>query len=90
VTVLLGGISTQVLGTALTPGNAGVYQIAIQVPTNAPNGDLPIAAQVVGAISLPDIHLPVQLDRQQFADHRAHIGGAAKRGVAVFELRRTP
>lgn len=60
ITILIGNISAQVLGAALTPGNAGVYQIAIQVPPGAPNGDLPIVAQVGGVFSPPNIYLAVQ------------------------------
>jgi uncharacterized protein (TIGR03437 family) len=60
ITMLVGSINAQVLGAALTPGNAGVYQIAIQVPPNAPNGDLPITAQVAGSFSPPNIYVTVQ------------------------------
>ena len=60
ITVLVDNIQAPVLGAALTPGNAGVYQIAIQVPANAPNGDLPITAQVAGVLSPFNIYLTVQ------------------------------
>lgn len=51
VTVTVGGVQAIVYGAALTPGFAGLYQIAIQVPT-APAGDQPIVA-TVGGVSSP-------------------------------------
>ena len=60
VTVTIGSISAQVLGAALTPGNGGVYQIAVQVPVNAPNGDLPVVVQVAGVQSPAGVYLTVQ------------------------------
>jgi uncharacterized protein (TIGR03437 family) len=60
ITVLVDNITAEVLGSALTPGNAGVYQIAIKVPPNAPNGDLPIVALVNGVFSPSNILLTVQ------------------------------
>jgi uncharacterized protein (TIGR03437 family) len=60
VTVMIGNISAQVFGAALTPGNAGLFQVAIQVPPNAPNGDLPVVAQVAGVQSPANIYLTVQ------------------------------
>jgi uncharacterized protein (TIGR03437 family) len=60
VTVTVGGINAPVLGAALTPGNAGVCQIVIQVPSNAPDGDLPVVAQVAGVQSPANIYLTVQ------------------------------
>ena len=60
ITILVDNINAQVLGSALTPGNAGVYQVAIQVPANAPNGDLPIVAIVNGVLSPSNIYLTVQ------------------------------
>ena len=60
VTATIGNISVDVLGAALTPGNAGVYQIAVQVPANVPNGDLPVVAQTQGIQSPANIYLAVQ------------------------------
>jgi uncharacterized protein (TIGR03437 family) len=51
VTVTVGGIPAQVYGSALTPGFVGLYQVAIQVPPSAPDGDLPVVATVSGAKS---------------------------------------
>jgi len=60
ITILINNISAQVLGAALTPGNAGVYQIAIQVPAGVPTGNLPIIAFVGGVASPSNIYLAVQ------------------------------
>jgi uncharacterized protein (TIGR03437 family) len=51
VTVTVGGISATVYGTALAPGYAGLYQVAIQVPA-VPNGDQPVVAKI-GGVSSP-------------------------------------
>ena len=51
-TVTINGVSTTVYGAALTSGYAGLYQVAIQVPTSLPDGDWPIIA-TVGGISSP-------------------------------------
>jgi uncharacterized protein (TIGR03437 family) len=44
--VLIGGIPAQVVTATLTPGNAGLYQIAVQVPGGLPDGDQPVTIQV--------------------------------------------
>jgi len=51
VSVTVGGINAQVFGTALAPGFAALYQVAIQIPASAPDGDLPVVATVSGAQS---------------------------------------
>ena len=48
VGVTVGGTPAQVYGTALAPGFAGLYQVAIQIPPSSPDGDLPVVA-VVGS-----------------------------------------
>lgn len=60
VVVALGGQPVTVLGTALAPGLAGVYQIAIQLPPNLPNGDYEIVATVNGVASPTSVLLNVQ------------------------------
>jgi uncharacterized protein (TIGR03437 family) len=60
ISVVIGNIGANVLGAALSPGIAGVYQIVIQVPLNAPDGDLPIVAVVAGLQSPANIYLTVQ------------------------------
>jgi uncharacterized protein (TIGR03437 family) len=51
VSVTVDGQPATVLGCALSSGLAGVYQIAIQVPTGLPNGDYLVVASVNGAYS---------------------------------------
>jgi uncharacterized protein (TIGR03437 family) len=53
VRVTIGGLATEYLGGALSPGAAGLYQIAVRVPAEAPDGDLPIMVDV-GGIRSPD------------------------------------
>jgi uncharacterized protein (TIGR03437 family) len=47
-TVTVGGMPATVMSTVLTPGSAGLYQIAIQLPANLPSGALPVVASVRG------------------------------------------
>ena len=44
--VLIGGVPAQVVNATLTPGNAGLYQIAIQVPDGLTDGDQPVTIQI--------------------------------------------
>jgi uncharacterized protein (TIGR03437 family) len=60
VTVTIGGIDATVYGSVLSPGFGGLYQIAIQVPLSAPDGDLPIVAKVNGVSSPVTTLLTVQ------------------------------
>jgi uncharacterized protein (TIGR03437 family) len=60
VSVTVGGISAQVFGAALAPGFVGLYQVAIEVPPSAPNGDLPVVVTVGGAQSPAGVVLAVQ------------------------------
>jgi len=48
--VTLGSTPLQVLGAALSPGSAGLYQIAVQLPT-VPDGTYPVQASIGGAQS---------------------------------------
>jgi len=45
---------------ALAPGLAGVYQVAIQIPSSLPDGDWPIQASIGGATSLSCIVITVK------------------------------
>jgi uncharacterized protein (TIGR03437 family) len=62
VSVLVGGMPATVYGAALAPGFAGLYQIAIQVPTLA-NGDYPVVA-VAGVSSPAQTMMTVQQYRR--------------------------
>jgi uncharacterized protein (TIGR03437 family) len=50
-TVTINNLPATVYGAALAPGSAGLYQIAIQVPTSLGNGDWPIQATIGGVTS---------------------------------------
>ena len=60
VAVTLGGQPVTVLGTALSPGLAGVYQVAIQVPAALASGDYPVVATVTGGQTPANVLLTVQ------------------------------
>jgi uncharacterized protein (TIGR03437 family) len=51
VSVMIGSSAATVYGTALAPGFAGLYQIAIQVPASLANGDFPVVATINGTQS---------------------------------------
>jgi uncharacterized protein (TIGR03437 family) len=46
VTVTVGSTPATVYATALSPGFAGLYQVAIQIPTSLASGDYPVIATV--------------------------------------------
>lgn len=58
-TVTLNNTPVIVYGAALAPGSAGLYQIAIQVPSALTDGDWPIQASIGGALSPAGIVLSV-------------------------------
>ncbi|MBZ5624243.1 MAG: putative Ig domain-containing protein [Acidobacteriia bacterium] len=60
VTVLIGNVQARVIGAAISPGSAGVYQIAVQVPNTIADGDQPIVAKVLGFASPSSVLLSVQ------------------------------
>jgi uncharacterized protein (TIGR03437 family) len=60
VTVKVGGISAKIYGAALAPGYAGLYQVAIQVPTTLAAGDYPVVATIGGVSSPATTLLTVQ------------------------------
>jgi uncharacterized protein (TIGR03437 family) len=60
VTVSIGGQPATVLGAALSPGSAGLYQVAVIVPTGLANGDYPVIATVGGVSSPAGVKLTVQ------------------------------
>ncbi|HTQ55320.1 MAG TPA: IPT/TIG domain-containing protein [Bryobacteraceae bacterium] len=49
--VTIANVSATVYGAALAPGFAGLYQVAIQVPSTLPDGDWPIVASIGGVES---------------------------------------
>jgi uncharacterized protein (TIGR03437 family) len=50
-TVKINGVSATVYGAALAPGFAGLYQVAIQVPSSLGNGDWPVETTIGGVQS---------------------------------------
>jgi uncharacterized protein (TIGR03437 family) len=60
VTVTVGSDTAVVYGTALAPGYAGLYQIAIQIPPSLTNGDYPVVATINGAESPAGVLITVQ------------------------------
>jgi uncharacterized protein (TIGR03437 family) len=50
--VTIDNIPATVYGAALAPGYAGLYQLAIQVPSSLANGDWPVIA-TIGSVSSP-------------------------------------
>ncbi len=59
VSVTIGGRTAMVYGAALTPGAAGLYQVAIQVPPSLPDGDYNLIATVYYS-QTPPVLLTVQ------------------------------
>ena len=60
VTVKIGTADAQVFGAALSPGYAGLYQVAIQVPASMADGDYVIRATVSGSTSPDGVILSVK------------------------------
>jgi uncharacterized protein (TIGR03437 family) len=59
-TVVINNIPATVYGAALAPGFAGLYQVAIQVPTSLANGNWPVVATIGGVSSPSGVVLTVQ------------------------------
>jgi uncharacterized protein (TIGR03437 family) len=58
-TITVGGVPVSVINAVLSPGSAGLYQIAIQLPASVPLGAVTIQASVGGAISPAGISIYV-------------------------------
>jgi len=58
--VEIDNVAATVYGAALAPGLAGLYQVAIQVPTTLGNGDWPVVATIGGVSSPSGMVLTVQ------------------------------
>lgn len=59
-TVTINNVSATVYGAALAPGYAGLYQVAIQVPSSLSAGNWPVIATIGGASSPTGLVLAVQ------------------------------
>ena len=60
VNVLIGNVSAKVIGAALSPDSAGLYQIAVEVPAGTPTGDQPVVAEIMGLQSPSGVYINVQ------------------------------
>jgi uncharacterized protein (TIGR03437 family) len=60
VTATVGNTAATVYGVALAPGYAGLYQVAIQIPSSLANGDYPVIATAAGAQSPSGTLITVQ------------------------------
>ncbi|HUB81446.1 MAG TPA: FG-GAP-like repeat-containing protein [Bryobacteraceae bacterium] len=49
--VTVGGMPVSVISAVLSPGSAGLYQVAIQLPATVPTGVVAIQASIMGATS---------------------------------------
>ncbi len=58
--VTVGGFSAQVVGAALAPGSAGLYQIAIVLPASLPDGDLEVLTMADGVPSPSGVLISVK------------------------------
>ena len=58
--VTIGNMPATVLESALEPGAAGVYRIAVQVPNAIGDGDWPIQAGIAGVVSPSGVMLSVR------------------------------
>ena len=59
-TVTIGDKAADYIGGALAPHSAGLYQLAIRVPADAPDGDLPVVIGIGGASSPTGVLLTVK------------------------------
>ena len=58
--VTIRGKAAEYLGGALAPRSAGLYQLAVRVPADAPDGDLPVVIGIGGVSSPADVLLTVK------------------------------
>jgi uncharacterized protein (TIGR03437 family) len=59
-TVTIGGVTAELIGAALSPQFAGLYQIAVRVPASTGAGDAPIVVNSGGVNSPDGVFLTVQ------------------------------
>jgi uncharacterized protein (TIGR03437 family) len=57
--VTVGGVGAQLIGSALAPGYAGLYQVAFSVPNGLTNGDQPIVVTSDGISSPAGVYLTI-------------------------------
>jgi uncharacterized protein (TIGR03437 family) len=57
--VRIGDVTAEVVGAALSPGSAGLYQVAIRIPGTVGAGDNLVAAEAGGTASAPGVFLTI-------------------------------
>ena len=58
--VTIGDSSATVIGAALAPGSAGLYQVSVRIPTSLADGDQPIVLTQAGYSSPNAVYLTVK------------------------------
>jgi hypothetical protein len=58
--VLIGGVPAQLVSATLTPGQAGLYRIAIQIPEGLADGDQAVSTELDGVQSSAIVVIKVQ------------------------------
>ena len=58
--VTIGGADAPVMSAGVVPGSAGLYQLTVQVPASAANGDQPVTCSSGGGITSTPALIPVQ------------------------------
>lgn len=58
--VTVGGLPARVVGAALAPGSAGLYQVVIILPDALPDGDQQVVAQADGVSSPAGVYITIQ------------------------------
>jgi uncharacterized protein (TIGR03437 family) len=53
LTATIGGAAATVVSGGIVPGSAGVYQLNVQIPADAANGDQPLVVELANATSAP-------------------------------------
>jgi uncharacterized protein (TIGR03437 family) len=57
--VRIGDVTAEVVGAALSPGSAGLYQVAIRIPATVGAGDNLVVAEAGGTASAPGVFLTI-------------------------------
>jgi uncharacterized protein (TIGR03437 family) len=58
--IRIGGVAADYIGGALAPDYVGLYQIAVRVPPNTPDGELAVTAEMGGVASPSNVAITVQ------------------------------
>jgi uncharacterized protein (TIGR03437 family) len=86
VTVTIGSTPATVYAAALSPGFAGLYQVAIQIPPSLPSGDYPVVASVSGVSSPSTTLLTVAVPQIQSLSFSANTAASGATVMASLML----